>query len=156
MNKDKCNKIIKIGKGNSGFTLIEIIAVFIILAILAAVAVSRTVLNDDSISKIDIVKSHLRYAQVRAMNMNQVRGIKSDGNKYWLFRNGNSNDKALLPGEDNIDVSIKMDKFTLSFDKKGIPCSDEAGTMPLTSNLHIKVEGRDDAIIVYCKTGYIP
>jgi hypothetical protein len=49
-----------------------------------------------------------------------------------------------------------MNGFTLSFDDKGIPYADEAATIPLTYNLHIKVGDRIDAIIVYCKTGYIP
>jgi len=156
MNRNKSNKFIEIRKGRHGFTLIEIILVLIILTILAAVALSRVILDDDSISQIDIVKSHLRYAQARAMNTNIVWGIKSDGTKYWLFKNGDSTDKVLLPGAENVDVSISMDEFTLSFDNRGIPYTDEGATIPLTSNLHIKVGDQTDAIIVYCKTGYIP
>ncbi len=56
--------------GQGGFTLIEVVAVLLVLGILAAFAAVR--ISDtgqsDLISQVDVIKNHLRYAQNRAMN----------------------------------------------------------------------------------------
>ena len=55
-------------RNSNGFTLIEIIAVLVILLILAAIAVSRSMsTQNDLIPQADIVKSHLRFAQLKAL-----------------------------------------------------------------------------------------
>ena len=66
----KRRQIFKIRLGNSrGFTLIEIIAVLIIIAIITAVAVSRSMSTQNNlIQQVDIVKTHLRFAQLKALN----------------------------------------------------------------------------------------
>jgi prepilin-type N-terminal cleavage/methylation domain-containing protein len=53
---------------HAGFTLIEIIAVLIILAILTAVAVSRVGSNESDLrSELNNLKAALRYAQQMAI-----------------------------------------------------------------------------------------
>ena len=61
----------------SGFTMIEIIAVLLIIGILSAVAITRFYGTSaaDLASQLEVVKSHLRYAQTRAMNTNSCWGI---------------------------------------------------------------------------------
>ena len=109
-------------KDNQGLTLIEMIAVLILMTIIGAVVLSRTSdLGAELIGKVDAIKSHLRYTQSRAMNSNVVWGIRCDGNFYWLFSNGNVNNRVILPGEDNDRVNLQgdgftMEGFTLSFD----------------------------------------
>jgi len=51
-----------------GFTMLEVIAVIVIVAILLAVAVSRVVStqNISALTEADVLKMHLRYAQLRA------------------------------------------------------------------------------------------
>jgi MSHA pilin protein MshC len=67
----KRSQIVKNRRGDSrGFTLIEIIAVLVILAIFTAVAIS-SVTGKDAASlqaEVDTLKGHLRYAQNLAMN----------------------------------------------------------------------------------------
>ena len=54
-----------------GFTLLEIIAILVILGILAVVVVSRTTsMNAEVYAGADTLKTHLRYAQILAMNTN--------------------------------------------------------------------------------------
>ncbi|MFZ1038244.1 MAG: prepilin-type N-terminal cleavage/methylation domain-containing protein, partial [Smithella sp.] len=56
-------------KNNGGFTLIEVVAVLVILAIIAAVAVTRGMsIQSDLIPQADTVKTHLRFAQMKALN----------------------------------------------------------------------------------------
>jgi prepilin-type N-terminal cleavage/methylation domain-containing protein len=54
----------------SGFTLIEAIAVLVLIAIVSAVAISRGVMTNeaDLQAEINTLKSHLRYSQQLAMN----------------------------------------------------------------------------------------
>jgi prepilin-type N-terminal cleavage/methylation domain-containing protein len=67
----KRRQIVKGRLGNNrGFTLIEIIAVLVILAIISAVAISRGTGTDTASlqAEVDTLKGYLRYAQSLAMN----------------------------------------------------------------------------------------
>lgn len=95
---------------NKGFTLVEIIAVLIILGIMAAVAVSRVGSNQsDLIPQRDILKSHLRFAQLKALadDVQEADGVTPsswglyfEGTKYTLYNNGALATTSNLPGED--------------------------------------------------------
>lgn len=60
-----------------GFTLIEVIAVLVIIGVVAAVVVSRMMSPSSFgvVSEADILKGHLRYAQYRAMSHSETWGI---------------------------------------------------------------------------------
>ena len=66
-------------RNQSGFTLIEVVAVLIIIGIVAAVAMTRaTSTRDyDIISQVEAVKAHLRLAQFRATSSNSAHGVLS-------------------------------------------------------------------------------
>lgn len=111
--------------GSVGFTLIEVVAVLIILGILTAVAVGRSMDSGaELVSQTDVIKSHLRYAQSRAMAMEEVWGIRSTGSGYYLFRVDTTN-KITLPGEESDVISLadkgidSMTVGTFSFDDEG-------------------------------------
>ena len=75
--------------GNKGFTIIELISVLVILGIMTAyVAKTSTDLIDTSktISQINQVKAHLKYAQIKSLNSNGFWGIDFTGSTYALFR----------------------------------------------------------------------
>ncbi len=132
-------KIFKITQ--KGFTLLEIIAILVVLGILAVIAVSRSVNYDAEVyGGADVLKSHLRYAQTLAMNSNPqagitIWGISSNGSSYWLFQGTNAANPASyirLPENDTyinpdrtINLTTKQIKFTANFtiyfDNRGIP-----------------------------------
>jgi MSHA pilin protein MshC len=154
---------------NQGFSMLEIVAVLIIMGIIAAIAMSRLV--DDSnelIAQTEVVKSHLRYAQSRAMNSDVIWGICSDGPSYWLFRDGGTVNKVTLPGEDvdTVDLSAKgisLEAFALSFDSWGVPHTDapasdgqELAAGDPESELTVSAGGETRSISITPNTGFIP
>jgi len=154
----------------SGFTLLEIILVLHIIAIGSAIVIGRAVhtSNADVISQAEVIKSHLRYAQSRAMNTTVVWGIRSFHGHYWLFRDGSETHKVVFPGEDTdtVDLTAKgisMDAFRLSFDSWGVPykgssASPDKKLKPGDSESRIKVSsgGAHTYIRLTPNTGYIP
>ncbi len=75
---------------NAGFTLIELICVFVVMGILLAVAVSRFSRDSSDILTIEAaLKNHIRYAQSKAMFTDAgVWGIQIDvaNDDYWLVQ----------------------------------------------------------------------
>jgi MSHA pilin protein MshC len=120
---------------NRGFTLIEVIAVLIILGIIAAVAVSRVMSNqNDLIPQADIVKSHLRFAQLKALASDVqddgtavTWGIDFTGTTYTLQNNGVTA-SINLPGDDGkihtFPSGVTIGNATVTFNSWGDPGAD--------------------------------
>jgi len=76
----------------SGFTIVEIIAVLLLLSIIAATVMGRSIStkNIDLTAQMDRVRNHFRYAHSMAMKHGDaVWGFKCDGDaprEYWVFR----------------------------------------------------------------------
>lgn len=152
---------------NRGFTLIEIIAVLVILAIIAAVVVSRGGSTDTYSLKgtTEVIKTHLRYAQTRAMSTNAVWGIKfNDGNHYFLFKDGASLTPVILPDQDSNIVTIEGPSVTsyglgiVSFDLFGKPYTDAtAATLQPDAprTITVSYSGADEYIEITKNTGFI-
>jgi Tfp pilus assembly protein FimT len=137
--------------------MIEMVVVLIIMAIVATFILARaTTGSADLIAQAEILKSHLRYAQIRAMNDTVPWGIRiSDAGSYVLYKN-NAQAASLLPGETaqihtlptGITVTAGVGS-TYNFDDFGSP-----GTSTLTVTLS---QGTTTANITITKnTGYIP
>jgi MSHA pilin protein MshC len=167
-----------------GFTLLEIIAVLVILGILAAVIFSRfTSFDAEVYTGADALKTHLRYAQTQAMNRDPnaggetIMGITYDvsANQYWLFRGTNKADIQLLPddaqyaaSDRKIDLNakqIRLDSaFTIYFDDHGIPYSvyvNAIKNVPLANVQTIMVTGASGgapsvSVTITPKTGFVP
>ena len=97
---------------SSGFTILEIIVVLLLLSILAATLLGRSITTGtiDLNSATDKMRNHMRYAQAEAMKLAYtdypVWGINFTSGGYWLFRGTNINTKVRLPGVDSDDVDL--------------------------------------------------
>lgn len=73
-----------------GFTLVEITVVLVLMAIISAYVIGRSVTTDqvDVVGVSDRIRNQIRYAQSSAMKQShRVWGFKLDSgtNRYWLF-----------------------------------------------------------------------
>jgi prepilin-type N-terminal cleavage/methylation domain-containing protein len=152
--------------GQNGFTMMEIIAVLVIIGIISAVAIVKrsSTRNYDVLSQVEVVKTHVRFAQSRAMSSSQVWGINfSDSSTYALFNNGNAANIVRLPNQnaDNVTLINGMTITTgiISFDAWGKPYTDAAGTAAQTTTRTITLtnkSGDTRTITVAPNTGFIP
>jgi Tfp pilus assembly protein FimT len=157
-------KTIRIG----GFTTLEVLVVLIIIGIISVIILGRSDIGrTDLMAQTEVIKSHIRYAQSRAMDSSQSWGIQCNGSgqAYWLFVDGQPNDeKRKLPGEesDTVDLSrynLTLTPTTLSFDDRGRPCSDVNGQTPRVNDLLLTLSAGGDAntsITITRNTGFVP
>ncbi|MGD9006367.1 MAG: prepilin-type N-terminal cleavage/methylation domain-containing protein [Desulfobacteraceae bacterium] len=153
-------------RNQSGFTLIEIVVVIVFIAILATVAVIRHKHVDPTLmSQTQVLKAHIRYAQMRSLSTDSNWGIKyqvnGDQSAYWLFKQPNTNNRIVLPGEsedhvrlDQMGIVISQGSFQVEFDGWGRPSSTLSGTGTL--NLELSNSDDSEQIIVTQNTGFIP
>jgi MSHA pilin protein MshC len=144
-------------KNNGGFTLIEIIAVLIILAIITAVAVTRGMsTQNDLIPQADTVKTHLRFAQMKALNDDvNIWKMAFTSTSYALSCAGSNcpSSTIRLPSEKDNTHSFPSDvtvnpAITITFDRWGSPGGSDA-VVSLTQG------SQTIAITVAANTGYI-
>jgi len=158
---------------NRGFTLIEMIAVVVIAGIVAAVAVGSVMNTSQTnrVSRTNVIKNHIRYAQSTAMKRGAVWGLKCDGASYWLFRTNDPDTQAnqvIIPGEDNVQISlanknITLTAFTVFFDGNGRPYTaytDATTNVPVAAALAVTVgslpAGSFGTFSITPETGFIP
>lgn len=144
-----------IARSTSGFTMLETIAVLLLVAILAAFIMPRLTSTTayTLAGETDTLKGHLRYAQLRAMNDTVPWTMAITEAGYSLQKNGNP---ANLPGE-NAAIHVfangvvhANDELDVSFDSWGNPGTTEDIVIRL-------VCGHDHRVItITTGTGYIP
>nr|MBF0222592.1 prepilin-type N-terminal cleavage/methylation domain-containing protein [Desulfobulbaceae bacterium] len=133
-----------------GFTLIEVIAVLALIGILTFVVIGQSGNFDaDVIGGAEVVKNHLRYSQVKAMNSDVNWGLNFSAGSYVLVdADGN---QAPLPGE--IPTSISYSPLPsvnpVMFDQRGSP-----GATTLTITL--TKGGSSSTVTVTPNTGFVP
>ncbi len=149
----------------SGFTLIEVISVLFILSVITAVVVSR-IWNTETevIAQAEVIKSHLRYAQTRAMSTNVKWGIDFTDTGYTLIKDSDDDgpdaaDIKRLPGEGSdilaFTSGISVTPMTISFDYKGIPYIFSGGTYTEGGTV-IDLGSDNPSITITQNTGFIP
>lgn len=153
-------------KRNSGFTLVELVTVIVIMSVLIAVVYAKFLdINPINLSsEADVLKSHLRYAQSRAMNTNAVWGINISGsNQYSLFRDGSTANSVLLPGQDSLTLTLPAGiSFSatgiISFDTWGKPYTNAAGTASQVGSrvITLTLGSLSQSITITQNTGLIP
>jgi len=87
---------------NTGFTLIEVITVLFVLSIVTVVVVSRwTGTDSELIGQIEVIKSHLRYAQSKALSTSSNWYVRFETSpspgQYTLFNSASA--KQYFPRE---------------------------------------------------------
>ncbi|MFC1579632.1 Tfp pilus assembly protein FimT/FimU [Thermodesulfobacteriota bacterium] len=141
----------------AGFTMIEAIAVLLLLGILSTVIISSYGATESNtlVAEEATLKGHLRFAQLRAMNDQVSWGIALAANAYTLLSNGVPAPSD-LPGEDSqthslpVGVSITLGAgTTVTFDQWGSP-----GPANRIITLSSGMDAR--AIPITRNTGFIP
>lgn len=163
-----------------GFTLLELIVVLILMGIVSAYVLGRSLATEaiDLTAQADRIRSHLRYAQIEAMKRSDtVWGIKSTGGAdghYWLFRGTDPDGvKLRIPGaayaegDDRVSLAalkIELDPpFVLYFNRVGRPYTaytnyeDDTPNTRLAAELAITVKagGETRTIAVTPETGLV-
>lgn len=171
--KDRC-------RNNKGFTLIEIISVLVILGIIGVVAISRmtSTAEVDLKAKAEALKGHIRYTQMRAMNMTcdtaacvaagckAAFGISTIANPYYMFRDCTIASKVALPGASGNTIALSgmtlaatnAPNNVITFDDWGRPCTDLLGTTLAASDITLTLTSgtQSETITIAQNTGYVP
>ena len=128
-------------RNQQGFTLIEITAVLVLMAIISAYVIGRSVNTEqiDLAAQTDRIRNQIRYAHSMAMKRSdRIWGIRCDNanKQYWLFSvqipvalnaENQADNQIVFPGERNKKISLAdigiegMNEFTLFFDHIGRP-----------------------------------
>lgn len=154
-------------RATGGFTLLELIAVMIIMGMLAAgLAMSWSGGLYSAEEEADQLKLRIRYTQARAMGSNIPYGIVCTGGQYYQFSGLNTSDRHAFPGAEStayqLPSGVSATNFVLSFDQWGVPYTNASQGTRLSSDLTITVTessgGRSDSssFTVTPVTGFVP
>ena len=169
----------------NGFTLVEITVVLVLMAIISAYVIGRSINTEqiDLAGQTDKIRNQIRYAQSIAMkrsDKDEIWGIKfaPGTDQYWLFFATIPVDdvvepdldaqQVIFPGEQNkkvsaaaVGVDIKPIAFPLLFfDRLGKPYtgySTPTSNTALGNDLTITIssDGQDRTITVNPETGLV-
>lgn len=160
------------GKQPNGFTLVEIITVFLLVSILSVAMIGRFVDNDtELVAGTQVLKTHLRYAQSRAMSTASTWYVSFDTTTapgtyalYW-YVDGTADTSQVFPGETDATVAL-ISGMTIpdgngavaGFDRLGRPYTDAAGTTAQSGLRNLVTRTSDNSTLVQIKpeTGFIP
>lgn len=150
-----------------GFMLIEIIAVLVMMSILS-IAFTGIYLNSDAelVAGIDTLKSHLRYAQSRAMSTDTQWYVAFDTasppGSYTLYQRdaGGTVSTKTFPAETDTAVPLTTgitiaDGTVRLFNALGQPFTDAAGTTALTTATKTLLSTSVGDVVIQPETGFI-
>ena len=147
-----------------GFTWVELLVVLVVMGIISAVAATSLVYDDpDLAAQTEVIKVHLRYAQLRSMNTDTTWYIQFATNGYALYKSGDVN-PILLPGEDAPSIPLPSGMTInygavnlVAFDSWGRPCIDSAGLVLQASDRTVSVAlgTQTQPIYITRHTGFI-
>ena len=140
------------GGAPDGFTMIEVLAVLLVLAVIMTVILTRTPsIERNAYAQAAVIRSHLRFAQSLAMGNNtESWGLTFTPRSYTLLLNGSPADLP-LPNDTSSthnlpdSVSITDGIGTVLFDEWGSPGPDS-----------ITITVNTESIVIARLTGFIP
>ncbi len=145
-----------------GFTMLELIAVLIIIGILSMWALSSL---DDSSYQLSAAKqlllTRIRYAQSRSMSQDTHLGIVCTGSSYALFSGDSKTNRLHFPDASDTSVDlpsgITCTSFVISFDAWGNPYSkaDNSEAYSETKTITLSQNGTSQTITLIPVTGYV-
>jgi prepilin-type N-terminal cleavage/methylation domain-containing protein len=158
-------------RNRRGFTMIEVICALLVVGIIAAIVASRRVAIPTAlIVELETLKSHLRYAQYKALSdlPGTTWGIKLNAGNYTLYRNGAAATIG-LPGEKSgtpprthtYSSGVTMTSITptgisaATFDFLGRPV--DASSNPLNASIGITLsrQGVTRTFTIILNTGFV-
>ncbi len=126
----------------SGFTIVEIIVVLLLMSIIAATVLGRAISTEsiDLTAQVDKIRNHYRYAHSMSMKHGDAAwGFRSSADKksYWIFRldlpiadpitaSSNPANMVMLPGVESLTVvfdsmGVNLQSPIFYFDRFGRP-----------------------------------
>jgi MSHA pilin protein MshC len=149
---ERSNQIDGCGIGHQGFSMIEILAVLIVLAVVTTVVMTRApAVERNAFTQAAILRAHLRFAQAMAMTHDEeVWGVTFTPASYTLIQNGNPA-TVRLPNDNSSThnlpsgVVLTSDVDTILFDRWGSPGETTAA---------IDISGQ--TVSITRNTGFIP
>ena len=149
---------------NDGFTLLEIIVVMLIVGIISVSVASRYSESghNELTGQIEVIKSHLRYAQLKSMNSTPPPfwyiHFETTPAQYTLYSGGT---KKYFPGEAydyvplKAGMSISLETYVL-FDDLGRPYPDMGTPGTQLTTVKTIVTSSAGNIEIKPETGFIP
>jgi MSHA pilin protein MshC len=144
--------------GQGGFTLFEVVMVLLILGIISYFASTR-LFTEEGISRVaemDLIKTHLRYAQSRTMNTEKDWGItfEAGGKSYFLFNGDNPVLPIRLPGDESSNGKMTLAAITVTNAPITVRFLSQSFGSPGTAPVSITTTA--GTITVTKNTGFIP
>lgn len=143
------------------FSLLEVVVVLFLVGILAFAAAPRLQSNHQQLySAYSILRSHIRYAQMRALSYGEQYGIRSDSTHSYVMFHNSSSATLPLPGGGTpyfLDESITVTPFFISFDSWGTPYKGEGKDSPFTSAVTITLSDSKEKrkVVINAATGFV-
>jgi len=143
-------------KKNKGVTMIEVIAVLLLIGIIGTVVISRYSSTNPFklVIETEILKGHLRHARVRSMGDNVSWGINVSTGSYTLEKDGLIA-SFNLPGEDSPTHNF-TDGVTVTTGAGSVVSFDEWGNSGPVDLMIILILGPETRMITISQnTGFI-
>lgn len=150
-----------------GFTLLELVAVFGIIAILSSAAFySISSRSSELITEADSLRSYIRYTQARALAYGNTYILQCSGNSYAMYHESVSTKNIVtLPNgdtrvrmADDIRFASRSRSFALAFDNWGVPGLMVNSTVtPLSRRfiITLRKEKQTQTITIVPATGFV-
>ena len=153
------------GDGQQAFSLIEIVAVLVILGVLSAIAIARYSGDPNEVSRaMEEYKAAVRYAQSRSLSSGAVWGVENSGGRYRVYSVQSGAKVYVTPlgmeGDANHWVSLpsgfSLGTGVISFDPWGVPYMDDWATTVQSTDRTITISGSSTlSVIIVRFTGFM-